>query len=586
MGIKCIEEKERKKRNSLSDESNYINRELIKNEQYNEKNIFSLEIEDNVPFPRGEHHYRLVGDTSVYNINNIPDYSSEKIELFFSLNNIKKPNNYYSFLISIINNKRIENIIFLGKLKERTGEHIEFDESFEVDYFFERQQIVIIEPVINGKKTEQKIKFVLCNLMTIRDNKINIDINNIGILEISYRKIINKKKINREISCFQFCITLENDNIFKNHYDLIDIFYVIRNIKDGEKRRPVYKSYEYDFELNKEKQTSWINLDSELLCNNDDMEIFFELYSPSIKKNEYIGYNSFTLNKLKSNLNNDSIEIIEIKNKKYEKLGILKIYYNKTEKLGIEKFVKKGQINLEIAIDYTLSNGNPEEPTSLHYKYGGTPNDYEKIIKSCGDILAYYDSDELFPVYGFGGIPKGKDKVSHCFNINFNEDDANIMKVENIIKFYKESLDKVQLFGPTYFSHVINKVKNNINNNLGNNPKQNNYYILMILTDGIINDMKQTIDCIVEGSKLPLSIVIIGIGGADFSNMVNSEGDKKLVINSFGEISKRDIIQFVEFNYFKDEKGVRNGDELTEEVLKEIPRQIEEYYQFCGKFYE
>ena len=108
----------------------------------------------------------------------------------------------------------------------------------------------------------------------------------------------------------------------------------------------------------------------------------------------------------------------------------------------------------------------------------------------------------------------------------------------------------------------------------------------MILTDGIINDMKQTIDCIVEGSKLPLSIVIIGIGGADFSNMVNSEGDKKLVINSFGEISKRDIIQFVEFNYFQDEKGVRNGDELTEEVLKEIPRQIEEYYQFCGKFYE
>ena len=160
------------------------------------------------------------------------------------------------------------------------------------------------------------------------------------------------------------------------------------------------------------------------------------------------------------------------------------------------------------------------------------------------------------------------------------------MKVENIIKFYKESLDKVQLFGPTYFSQVINKVINNINNNLENNPQQNNYYVLMILTDGIINDMEETIDCIVEGSKLPLSIVIIGIGGADFSNMVNSEGDKKLVINSFGEISKRDIIQFVEFNDFKDEKGVRNGDELAEEVLKEIPRQIEEYYHFCGKFYE
>jgi len=25
---------------------------------------------------------------------------------------------------------------------------------------------------------------------------------------------------------------------------------------------------------------------------------------------------------------------------------------------------------------------------------------------------------------------------------------------------------------------------------------------------------------------------------------------------------------------------------LAEEVLKEIPRQIEEFYKFCGKFYE
>ena len=156
------------------------------------------------------------------------------------------------------------------------------------------------------------------------------------------------------------------------------------------------------------------------------------------------------------------METIEIKSKKYGKLGLLKISYNRKEKLGIEKFVKKGQINLEIAIDYTYSNGNPEEPTSLHYKYGETPNDYDKAIKSCGDILAYYDSDQLFPVYGFGGIPQGKDKFSHCFNINFVEDDGNIAGINNVLKFYKESLDKVKLHGPTYFAPVIKKVICNI----------------------------------------------------------------------------------------------------------------------------
>ncbi len=113
--------------------------------------------------------------------------------------------------------------------------------------------------------------------MINREGKINI-----GILEISQKKF-QKDKINREISCFQFCITLDNI-IFENPDNLKDIFYVIRNIKDGEKRRPIYKSHGYNFEFNKEKQTSWINLDSELLCNNGDMEIFFELYSPSTKK--------------------------------------------------------------------------------------------------------------------------------------------------------------------------------------------------------------------------------------------------------------------------------------------------------------
>ena len=33
--------------------------------------------------------------------------------------------------------------------------------------------------------------------------------------------------------------------------------------------------------------------------------------------------------------------------------------------------------------------------------------------------------------------------------------------------------------------------------------------------------MKQTVDCIVQASSLPLSMVIVGVGGADFSNMVS-----------------------------------------------------------------
>ena len=43
-----------------------------------------------------------------------------------------------------------------------------------------------------------------------------------------------------------------------------------------------------------------------------------------------------------------------------------------------------------------------------------------------------------------------------------------------------------------------------------------NYMVLLIITDGIVNDIKETKDLIVKGSYLPLSIIIVGVGEANF----------------------------------------------------------------------
>lgn len=48
---------------------------------------------------------------------------------------------------------------------------------------------------------------------------------------------------------------------------------------------------------------------------------------------------------------------------------------------------------------------------------------------------------------------------------------------------------------------------------------KNKYLILMIITDGVIHDMDETIRLIVKGADLPLSIIIVGVGNEDFSNM-------------------------------------------------------------------
>ena len=50
---------------------------------------------------------------------------------------------------------------------------------------------------------------------------------------------------------------------------------------------------------------------------------------------------------------------------------------------------------------------------------------------------------------------------------------------------------------------------------------------MVIITDGVINDMNRTIDEIVRGSDLPLAIIIVGVGDADFSSMETLDGDEE-----------------------------------------------------------
>ena len=95
--------------------------------------------------------------------------------------------------------------------------------------------------------------------------------------------------------------------------------------------------------------------------------------------------------------------------------------------------------------------------------------------------------------------------------------------------------------------------------------------------DGIINDMDQTINALVEGSFLPLSVIIVGIGRNDFGNMNVLDADDSPLIDSKGRKSVRDLVQFVPFYQFEND-----GMKLAEHVLEEVPRQVVDYYRFIG----
>jgi hypothetical protein len=335
--------------------------------------------------------------------------------------------------------------------------------------------------VVNGEETGQLIEYPVSDLMRNTDSKLSKNIEKIGTLQISYIKQSNQNKnLDNEISIFEFYIELNDNQIFGGKKKVYDVYFVIKRFRDGITKKDVYKSSERDYQLNKKYKTSSINLESNILCEDKDSLIFFELYVPSLNVNDWIGTCSFSLNKLENILKEDMFLTIPIKNKRHGDIGTLEINYNKKEKITFEQFIKKGQINLDIAIDYTKSNGDPNNVDSLHHLKENERNDYEKAIKSCGDIIAYYDADNKYPVYGFGGIPEGSNEVSHCFNVNFNPYDENIEGIDNIIKYYRDSLKKVKLSYPTYFCPTIKKVIEDIS---FDKKDENHYHILMILTD-------------------------------------------------------------------------------------------------------
>lgn len=100
------------------------------------------------------------------------------------------------------------------------------------------------------------------------------------------------------------------------------------------------------------------------------------------------------------------------------------------------------------------------------------------------------------------------------------------------------------------------------------------YMILFILTDGEIHDRQEVIDLLIECNRLPISVIIVGIGGGEFHIMHQLDDDNMQMVDSKGQKTERDLVQFVEFQKFSN-----NGVALAKQVLEQLPRQVSQYFQ-------
>ena len=146
--------------------------------------------------------------------------------------------------------------------------------------------------------------------------------------------------------------------------------------------------------------------------------------------------------------------------------------------------------------------------------------------------------------------------------------------IPQVIEHYKHCINNVNLYGPTRFSEILSTVNEQVESDPGNMYNQK-FSVLLIITDGIINDMPESIDQIVRASSQPIAIIIVGVGNADFEMMEQLDGDDEALYSQrFRKYVEADIVQFVPFNRFK-----ANPQMLAKETLAELPAQLLNYFR-------
>ncbi|XP_065097290.1 copine-1 isoform X3 [Paramisgurnus dabryanus] len=463
----------------------------------------------------------------------------------------------------------------------------EFSKKFLIDYYFEKVQ---------------KLKFGVYDI----DNK-SVDLKDddfLGGFECTLGQIVSSRKLTRPLQlkankpAGKGAITITADEVRDNraivleieakNLDKKDLFGksdpFLEFFKQGEdgKWQLVYRTEVIKNNLNPSWKKFTVSLHT--FCNGDiNKPIKVDCYDyDSDGSHDLIGVFQTNVSDLQKAVHGSPVEFDCIhpdkqkKKKNYKNSGVVRIKYCKLEaQYSFLDYVMGGcQINFTVGIDFTGSNGDPRSPDSLHYLSPNGVNQYLSAIWSVGMVVQDYDTDKLFPAFGFGAQVPPDFKVSHEFPLNFNPSSPYCQGIQGVVDAYRAVLPQVRLYGPTNFSPIINHV-GRIAAGAAQQPNAAQYFVLLIITDGEITDLDQTKQAIVNASKLPMSIIIVGVGEADFKAMEVLDGDNGVLKSLSGEPVARDIVQFVPFKQFANAPK----EALAQSVLAEVPNQLVSYFK-------
>lgn len=209
---------------------------------------------------------------------------------------------------------------------------------------------------------------------------------------------------------------------------------------------------------------------------------------------------------------------------------------------------------LIVGIDFTKSNtwqgGYPYYLDKNLHGLSHNQNPYQQVLTIMCRTLSAFDDDNLIDAYGFGDFYT-TDKAVFPFS------EGPCEGLDNVLNIYNSIVSHVRMAGPTSFAPIIRQAIDLV-------KQRRSYHILIIIADGAVDNMEETVKMIIEASNYQLSIICIGVGKGPWDKMKLM--DDRIFNRKF------DNFQFVDF--YRVMNACENEEvEFARQALLEIPAQ-------------
>lgn len=188
---------------------------------------------------------------------------------------------------------------------------------------------------------------------------------------------------------------------------------------------------------------------------------------------------------------------------------------------------------LMLAVDFTKSNmwsGDKSFGMPMHTL--GTPqgNPYERAIRAVGQTMVGMGGSGDIHSFGFGDATTTDRSV-----FAFKSDGSPCRSFEEVLREYQRIVPLVTLAGPTSITPILRAACDIVRQSA-------RYTILVIIGDGALDDVVADGEAVVQASKLPLSVVFIGVGDGPWEAMHEfDDGLPKRLFDNFQFVCQSEV---------------------------------------------